>query len=220
MKPVFVVILFLILLISCEDGIENPASGTLDTIPLIPLEPTNQWVYEVEGNQYYSQITYLVESVATLQYQHTQIEMYDIVADYGVGTYKYVYFYCEGALNHTLHWKIEPDNPTYCFKYPVERGDSWENEFELFDTIEYIDEYRFVSKHSTVAVPAGTFRCHEYEIERTGLPNDGYISRYRDNYYFKPGIGMIAHKHTVINPEDPDDISVVWMRRLESYSIN
>lgn len=220
MKPVVVVISILILISSCEGKIENPATGTLDTVLLMPLEPGNQWVYEVEGNQFYSQITHLVESVAKYQYQDTQIDMYYIVADYGIGTYAYYYYYHEDAFNHTLHWKIEPDNPTYCFKYPVERGDEWENEFILEYTNEYLDEYRLVSKHSRVTVPAGTFQCYEYEIERTGITNDGYISRYRDNYYFKPGIGMVAHKHTVINLDNPNDTSVYWMRRLESYSIN
>ena len=56
------------------------------------------------------------------------------------------------------------------FKYPVNAGDSWN----------FGDQYIFLqSTDTSITVPAGTYHCYKYRLSM-------------DDYYFCPGVGIIA----------------------------
>ena len=132
----------------------------------------------------------------------------------------WVEFYYEGALNRTLYWKIEPENPEFCFRYPVATGEQWVNEYSLWNYYTTIDHYTLKAKHARISVPAGIFRCYDYHIDRALTTNAGIDTTYTMNYYFKPGIGLIAIKRTYADPDEPEKYIETWVWRLVSFNLN
>lgn len=228
MKRIFFIIVMTILSTSCEDNVEGPISGNLNTKALMPYKLDNQWVYEFDGygdvEDYDGQIVIYVDSVFTYIHQDSEIEMYSILYDPGlgpgIGILRWVEYYYNGALNRTLYWKIEPDNPQDCFRYPVGTGANWINEFSFFNNFTTYDKYTVNSKRIRISVPAGTFHCYDYQIDRTYTNNVGETNSYSENYYYKPGIGLIAIKQSWNDPDNPENIIETWKWRLISCSLN
>jgi len=209
------------LLVSCDDSIERPinddSNDSLDAKPLIPLKLDNQWTYDYPG--LYDRIVYWVDSTFTYTHQDSLIDMYAVKFTMGAGIYKHLYYKYNGALSRTMYWIIEPDNPEYCFRHPVNVGDRWTNEFKFYvGNYYYFDEYTLLSKNRPISVPGGLFYCYDYQIERTVVSSEG-TDRYVKNYYFRPGVGLIAIKKA----EAYSPITVIlietWQRRLVSHSL-
>ena len=148
MRKLILIIAIAIFLTSCEDSVESPISDNSNAKPLMPLELNNQWVYEDHLDN--EPIVYCVDSVFTYTHQDSQIEMFSIRYRLGKGIYEHLFYYYGGSLNRTLPWRIEPDGPEYCFKYPVETGNQWTNEYHFLGYYYYIDEYTLVSKNARV----------------------------------------------------------------------
>lgn len=218
MRKLIFIAAIALLLMSCEDSVERPIdddSDELDALPLMPLKLDNEWVYDYPG--LYDEIVYWVDSTFTYTHQDSLLDMFAVKFTMGAGIYKHLYYKYDDALNRTMYWKIEPDNPEYRFRHPVDVGTQWTNEFNLFESTS-IDKYSLLSKKRLITVPAGFFYCYHYQIERTYMGPDTTYS-YCRNYYFKPGIGLIGIKNERTDPGNPHNIIETWERRLVSYSL-
>ena len=233
MKRIFFIISLIVFSTSCEESVEGPVSENTSRKALVPYKLHNYWVYEFDGYEYLGeyydgQIVLSVDSVFTYTHEDNEIELYQLLYDPridpaagpNIGLLRWVEFYYEGALNRTLYWRIEPDNPQICFLYPVPTGAQWVNEYTSINNDTDFDKYTLNSKVARISVPAGTFHCYDYQIDRTFTNNTGYTFKYLENYYYTPGIGLIAIKRTNVDPDHPDKIIETWKWRLISYSLN
>ena len=208
---------FLYLFISCEGVFDNPNSKPEVNKPLVPLSLDNQWIYE--SDDFSGIIVSWIDSIFTFTHEDSQIEMCTLIQDLGDLDWseKYICYYADDSYNETLYWKIEPDNPTFCFKFPVENGNQWTNDFLFAGETFYFDKYTFQSKNKKIVVPAGTFLCYDYKIDRYREANDSLY--YSMNYYFTPGIGLIAIKRTELDSSNPERSIEFWSRRLMSLNV-
>ncbi len=211
-------LLYLIFFLTGCQGIFDSSNFEIqDSRSLFPLAMGDEWTYV--SDEYQGEIRYWIDSVFTYQYQDSLIEMFSVKFDIG-WTGEYLIFYYNGSFNNTLFWNIEPENPEFCFKYPVNTGDQWINDYrfsELMQSYYCIDTYTCDSKSRIVVVPAGEFRCYDYKIERNVITPESLT--YSLNYYFSPGIGLIAIKRTESDPDNSDQFIEIWERKLISYKI-
>ena len=164
-KHIFVLAL-IFFLTGCQGIYDTYNFDIQDNRPLIPLDSDNEWVYR--SDEYEGEIRYWIDSVFVYEYQDESIEMYSVKFDEG-WTGEYLAFYYHGSFSQTLFWDIEPENPELCFKYPVNTGDQWINDYHfdyLIAPYHRIDTYTCDSRSRVIAVPAGEFRCYDYKIER------------------------------------------------------
>ena len=214
------IIALIAIITSCDETIESPNNGELNEEQLVPLKLHNQWVYEANNDFSYSQVIWTVDSVFTYSHDGEDIAMYSTLGDHGLGGWRHTYYYRNGSLNNTVYWKLEPDNPTECFKYPAETGERWSIEYSFYDNID-IRDYCLKSKNVIVRVPAGIFRCYEYQVQTTGVRPDTILSSGSlVNHYYTPGIGRIATKVISIDPDDSSHVEEKWTSRLVSFDID
>jgi hypothetical protein len=206
---------FLCLFIACKGVFDNPDIKQEFNEPLVPLSIENQWTYE--SDELPGKINCWFDSTFTYTYGDSLIEMFSFRQDMGSWIAKNICYYFDNSYNQTLFWNIEPNNPTFCFKFPVVTREQWTNEYVSFGKILYIDKYTLQSKNEWIDVPAGTFVCHDYKIDRYLDVNDSLY--YSMNYYFTPGIGLIAIKRTELDLIDHNRTVEIFERKLLSYDL-
>jgi len=182
---------------------------------LLPLVVGNEWYYIMEDS---SISRHWIDSSYVIQYQDTDYELYDLMEDYGTWYGKETLFYDGEGLCFTLYWNVEIDTPLYFFKFPVEVGDSWKNVYSLFCWTN-IDNYKVSKLDAKIKVPAGTFKCYLYKIEREKILCGGSQTNYNFEYYFKPRIGLIAVKRIEGDANNPGNMVEIYEQRLVSYSL-
>jgi hypothetical protein len=106
-------------------------------------------------------------------------------------------------------WRYDADvtdAPELLLKYPAAVGDSW-NFMQGAST----SRVTVVSLSVAITVPAGTFDCYCYRINISATSAD-----YED-YYVKPGLGMI--KYVYYTPNSAGVNSIMLNSELMSYSL-
>ena len=128
---------------------------------LVPLAIGNYWEYETENK------SKRTDSICEKKIIADQ-EVYFLETDYGSWKGKQALCNINNGYLITLYWQISFTNPKYYFKYPVEVNDRWENISYIYvnGIITTTDKYRCIAKDKKIKVPAGTFRCYLYEIQR------------------------------------------------------
>jgi hypothetical protein len=170
MKSFVIALLFcfvVFMLTSCKK--DNPVDSSPSVKQIWPLKPGNTWAfstieYDTTGAVTQSGSGALVVTTDTIVGGET---WYHIP---GVGS-GWPMFYTNRSDGF---WGMSNSTSGLFkglfFKYPVSAGDSWN----------FGDQYIFLqSADTSITVPAGTYHCYKYRVSM-------------DDYYFCPGVGIIA----------------------------
>ncbi len=112
----FTVLVIIFILIGC---IRNPNSpDSAETEYLVPLNIGNFWDYEFENKSVRR------DSVKSKEVIEDQ-DVYFLEMDMGSWTGLKAIYNSFNGYYETLYFKVDLNNSTYHFKYPVNVGDSW-----------------------------------------------------------------------------------------------
>jgi hypothetical protein len=183
-----VIFLFAGLISGCSED-ENPAAPQPPQ-EIMPLQSGNAWTYQLTNYDASGTIRSSAE-VTTFILGDTLIDGEHWSA------YGPVYPGSEFFMNKADGLWYRQRNvslPGLMAKYPASPGDVF--------TEEHGDTVRVLSVERDVTVPAGSFRCHEYEQRSEVLAGD--IIRFRYRRCFSPGVGMVLIEQYIQYGNDPE----------------
>ncbi|MBN1447061.1 MAG: hypothetical protein JXA28_03955 [Bacteroidetes bacterium] len=187
-RLVLVIFLFAGLFTGCSEE-ENPAAPQAPP-EIMPLQPGNAWTYQLTNYDASGAVRSSAEMTAFIL-GDTLIDG-ELWSEYGP-----VYPGSEFFMNRTDGLWYRQRNvslPGLMAKYPASPGNVF--------TEGHGDTVRVLSVERDVTVPAGLFRCHEYEQRSELIVGDTIRFRYRR--CFSPGVGMVLLEQYIQYGDDPE----------------
>lgn len=193
-------------------------NATVSSTAIMPLTIGNSWVYTTTSFDTGGVITSKVNSVVKVISKSTNSlnsERYTVVTD-GIGP---AYGLRGGTL--FLYFPSSDSDSVAVAKFPARARDTIQKlRVELIDsTIRTAEAVLVVVNTDTlISVSAGSFHCQKYHHEFAEAENH-YLNG-KTEYYYSPGVGMVAEVHFDWRYNDKfSGKRVSWRRELQSFQL-
>jgi hypothetical protein len=183
-----------------KDFSATNTSTKIESDVLIPLKVGNYWNYEATYYSSTDSVRYAVKERLTVHYEGHHYEAF--FAAYNNANPNPRWLYWNGADGlYSMGGLSETDTmifPVLQFKYPVEKGETWEVSRMVYNLVEqrfYIKDtltYTCIDNDSSIVTPSATFQTVAYMFKVS--QGDDVLLKEKHFFYYAPRIGLIKHE--------------------------